>query len=519
MRKWRVSVFGVIVTAGAAVLTGCWQQPKAPVAEVPSFPGLVVKVGALDDAALLAGVSAQRGEWVASRGGEVAIREQPLALESLDEADVLLFPAHRLGDLIDAGALATIPNEAVLPPAPKESDEAGGNPGQAGSEPEREDTFRYMDMARAYRDQVTRYGSERLALPIGGSALVLVYRRDAFERAANQAAARAQGLTLELPGTWEQLDALARFFQGRDWDGDGRPDHGLALVLGSDAEGVGDATFLARAASLGQHPDHYSFLFDSDRMAPRIDTPPFVQALQALIDLKASGPPGLERLDADSAREAFRKGQVAMLIDRAERAAGWSHGKPLGVAPLPGSDRVFDPSQKIWQKPARRNAPRFLPRGGGWLVGIRGGLSGTQHDAALDFAQYLANPENSSRLRAERGFPMLPCRTSQISQGLPDPTSAPDVDVRAWSDAVSRTLLAERVVPGPRIPDAAGYLDDLAKGRAAALAGQSPQKALESVARAWDKVTSARGPMRQLWHYRRSLNLRAASLQPPERGT
>src|SRR5262249_8940659 len=78
-------------------------------------------------------------------------------------------------------------------------------------------------------------------------------------------------------------------------------------------------------------------------------------------------------------------------------------------------------------------------------------------------------------------------RPSQIRPGLPDPTWAPDVDVRAWSDAVSRTLLAERVVPGLRIPDAAGYLDDLAKGRTAALAGQSPQQAFEAVARAWDK--------------------------------
>ena len=61
---------------------------------------------------------------------------------------------------------------------------------------------------------------------------------------------------------------------------------------------------------------------------------------------------------------------------------------------------------------------------------------------------------------------MLPFRISQMSQGLPDPTSAPDVDSRLWSDAVSRTLLSDRVVPGLRIPGAAGYLDDLAKGRA-----------------------------------------------------
>ena len=140
-----------------------------------------------------------------------------------------------------------------------------------------------MDIAPAFREDVSKYGPERVALPCGGSALVLVYRRDAFESDPNREAARQAGLSLDQPpATWPQLDALARFFQGRDWNGDGTPDHGIALALGADTEGVGDATFLARAASLGMHRDHYSFLFDADDMTPRIDSPPFVEALRGL---------------------------------------------------------------------------------------------------------------------------------------------------------------------------------------------------------------------------------------------
>jgi multiple sugar transport system substrate-binding protein len=465
-------------------------------------------------------MSSLLGEWVATRGGAITLMEKPQTSDAPADWDVLIFPADRLGDLVDAGALAKIPNETVMPPRPKEPDEADGESSPSAEEAVREDTFRYMDIAPAYRDQVTRYGSDRMALPYGGSALVLVYRRDAFERGANRDAARAKGLgDLKPPATWEQLDALAGFFQGRDWDGDGRPDHGISLVLGPDAEGLGDATFLARAASLGQHPDHYSFLFDADTMTPRIATAPFVEGLRGLLALKASGPPGLERFDAGAVRESFRAGRVAMLIDRAEGAAGWSHGKPVGVAPLPGSDRVFEPARKSWVSPPRRNAPSYLPRGGGWLIGVRAGLAGTPRDAAIDFAKYLADPENSNRIRAARAFPMLPYRAGAMGQGLPDPTAAPDVDSRSWSDAVSRTLLAERVIPGLRIPGARGYLDDLARGRAAALAGQPPEKALEQVAESWSRRTRTRGPKRQQWHYRQSLNLRAPTLQPPERGT
>jgi multiple sugar transport system substrate-binding protein len=80
-------------------------------------------------------------------------------------------------------------------------------------------------------------------------------------------------------------------------------------------------------------------------------------------------------------------------------------------------------------------------------------------------------------------------------------------------------LLADRVVPGLRIPDAGGYLEDLANGLAARLAGEPSQQALERVAQAWTARTKARGPKRQTWHYRRSLNLRDITLKPPEPGT
>jgi multiple sugar transport system substrate-binding protein len=464
-------------------------------------------------------VTAQRGEWVASRGGDISIQEQPLSLESIATADLVLFPAQRLGDLVDAGLLQSIANDAVVPR--RQSDIQTDDSSQTerdGTKTEAEDTVRYMDIAPSFREQVSRYGKDRFGLPCGGSALVLVYRQDAFESPANRSAAQKAGVSLEAPSTWTQLDALARFFQGRDWNGEAGPDYGIALVLGSDAEQLGNSMFLARAASLGQHRDHFSFLFDSETMAPRIDGPPFVEALKAVVSLKNLGPPGMERFDAEGARAAFRTGKVAMLIDRAERAAGWSHGKPLAVAPLPGSERVFEPARKAWQPASPPNSPSYLPLGGGWLIGINGSLTGTKLDAALNFAKYLVSPDNSNRLTAERTFPLLPVRTTQFAAGLPDPSSSPDVGSREWSEAVRRTLLAERVVPGLRIPHANGYLDDLAKGRTDALAGKPSEQALRAVASAWIERTKTLGPQRQAWHYRRSLNSLATPPNPPERG-
>jgi multiple sugar transport system substrate-binding protein len=517
MRGSRSCRLMLTIIAGA-LLAGCQHAPDTPVNTPPSFPGTTLRVGATDASELLAGIALLRGEWEASRGGSISIEQQPIPVEALSSVDVFVFPGQRLGDLVDAGVLAAIPNAAVIPPK-----HADREPGDEGADQPADPTvaaFQYADVAQAFREQVSGYGPDRLALPLGGSALVLVYRNDAFESAANRAAARQAGLSLEkLPDTWVELDALAKFFQGRDWDGDGAAEYGIAVTLGPDAEGVGDAAFLARAAGLAQHRDHFSFVFDSsDALTPRIDGPPFVDALRGMMALKAFGPPGIEHFDAAAARAAFRAGNVAMLIDRAERAGTWSHGKRLGVAPLPGSDRVYEPIRRTWEKVSPPNAPRYLPYGGGWLVGFRSTLAGKDREAALDLVKYLADPESVNRLRGERTFPMLPVRTTQMSQGLPDPISAPDVDSRLWSDAVSRTLLVDRIVPGLRIPDALGYLADLAKGRVAAALGEPPEKALAAVARAWDERTKTHGPKRQLWHYRRSLNTLATLPEPPPRG-
>ncbi len=89
---------------------------------------------------------------------------------------------------------------------------------------------------------------------------------------------------------------------------------------------------------------------------------------------------------------------------------------------------------------------------------------------------------------------MLPVRSSQMGLGLPDPTAAPDVDSHAWTEAVGKTLLAERVVPGLRIFGALGYLSDLAQGRMAAVGGQAPAQAAPGSRQSLERSDGRTGP-------------------------
>ena len=515
-RMWQAAA---VIAIEGLWLAGCHRDRGASGPATPPFRGLTVTVAAVDDPALLKTVAPQRGDWERTREGTVALRDGAVEPKSAaSRADVLIFPASRLGDLVDAGALVPLPDSVVLPAPPKPDQEGDESAEPQGPAPPAADPLNFEDVLPAFREQVTRYGRDRLALPLGGSALVLVYRRDALSSEANRAAAADAKLALEPPKTWEEFDRLARFLHGRDWDGDGAPESALAVALGPDPEGLGEAILLARAAGPGLHPDQFSFLFDADTMGPRIELPPFVEALAALARWKDFGPPGASAFDAEAARKSFRSGEVALLIDRAERAGRWADPKapiPVGVAALPGSPRVFDPERKAWEDAAPPNRPSDLPGGGGWLIGVSAATTGRQREAAIDLAKFLAGPEVSARIRADRAFPMLPTRTSQLLP--PDTRSIPGVAPQQWAQAVAGTLTARRVIPGLRIPDAAGYLADLRAGRVAAVGGQPAAEALRDVAQAWSRRTKALGVDRQLWHYRRSLNAFETAPEPPPR--
>ena len=379
-----------------------------------------------------------------------------------------------------------------------------------------------MDIAPAFREQVSRYGNDRLALPCGGSALVLVYRRDAFESEANRAAAQQAGLTLEAADDLDAARCPGQVLPGPRLERRRQPDsRHRAGARGRTPEGVGDATFLARAASLGQHRDHFSFLFDSDDMTPRIDTPAVRRGPAGSGRAgRHAGPPGMERFDAAAARESFRTGKVAMLIDRAERAATWSHGKPVGVAPLPGSDRVFEPIRKEWMPARADECTRAIcpTAAAGWSGSAAGSRARSSRRRSTSPSTWPA-PRTPIASAPSGRFPC--CRSAPARWGRACPTRPRP---RTSTPGSGRTRSAgpcwpSESCPGLRIPGADGYLSDLAKGRVAAAGGEAPEKALEAVAKAWTERTKAAGPKRQLWHYRRSLNSLVTLPQPPEPGT
>ena len=109
-----------------------------------------------------------------------------------DEVDVLIFPGRYLGELVDQRTLAAWDIEQLrrrpvaIDPATETS--IGGDEGSPVQE-QQEDALQFSDFIPEVRDRVIHYAEQVMALPLGSSALVLVYRRDAFESPENQEAA------------------------------------------------------------------------------------------------------------------------------------------------------------------------------------------------------------------------------------------------------------------------------------------------------------------------------------------
>jgi ABC-type glycerol-3-phosphate transport system substrate-binding protein len=452
----------------------------------PTFSGITLKVASLEDPALAAVTADLVGEWRASRKAEVEVVEaiapetgKPLTISP--DVDVVLIRGDRLGELVDSNA--------VEPLGDIEADWSARPP--------------------VFDETISRYGPDRYAIPIGTSLLVLAYREEAV--AAVKSEADKAGIAFP-PGTWEEFDKFVELLSKK-------PGVALALptVRGPDDDLPADL-FLARATAVGKHRDYFSFLFGMDDGKPRIAGVPFVESLESIVRWL---PQKASKLTPAQARTEFREGRATMLIDYAENAAKWS-GKDqpgkIGVAPLPGSVRVYEPDRREFVKVSPANLSAYVPKGGGYLAAIAKGRKDRQFDAAKDFLKYLAGDSTAAQWASDTRMAMLPTRDAVLAQGFVDPRIAPGVAGGAWGEAVLKQIGSPNYVVGLRVPQTRGLLEDLETGVESAFQGKPAAEALADVSERWSKRFADYGLKRMTWHYGRSLVKPLTDAEPPPAG-
>jgi multiple sugar transport system substrate-binding protein len=192
-----------------------------------------------------------------------------------------------------------------------------------------------------------------------GDAQMLYYRKDILTDPDWQAAFKEEtGMDMPVPPkTWQQLLAVTKFFNGKDWNGDGDPDDGISLHLRTGGQGMFHFMSLSAPFAITPAPGddigkvtkyHNVYWFDPDDLTPLINQPGHVAALEFLKELAATGSTaqfGWELAEAWSnflngnAIATFSWGDVGSLAQDPSRST--IQGK-LGGARIPCSERWYD---------------------------------------------------------------------------------------------------------------------------------------------------------------------------------
>ncbi len=438
-----------------------------------------------------------RADWERETGGKVKLITAPwgelypkmftsFALGARNY-DIIIFPAAYLADFASNGFLAPLDNFIARDPK-----------------------IDWGDILPVYREKISTYAGTIYAVTMDGDSHMFYYRRDAIENPEHQAKFKAKyGYDLAPPKTWVEVRDVAEFFNGWDWDGDGRKEYGVVEGMRKGAQGFW--TFFSRSAAYTSIPGQAQGLFfDPETMKPLINDPGHVKALEDWIEIIEFGVPGMINMDNGEVRSVYAAGEAALAIDWGDVGVisdtdpGSTVKGKVGYSILPGTTKAWDYVKKSWVDFPEVNHAPYLAFGG-WIGAID--AKSDNVEAAYDFLSYLGSPENSyiCVTTPETGF--NPYRKSHFEK-LAGWYGYGFVHPEDYLGAIQATIAHSNVQPDIRIPGAFRYFEALDAQLAMALAGaKTAKRALDAAAKEWEAITDDLGKEKQLKNYRASLGL------------
>ena len=313
------------------------------------------------------------------------------------------------------------------------------------------------DIGDVYRENQMRIGDTIYGFPDDGDVFILYYRKDIFEE-----------LGLSVPTTWDEFYEVSKAITDAK-----APD-----VYGSGfmrARGLLQYFYQERARVEGCK------FFDAETMKATINGPGCVKALAGMVKDNTTMPPGIEAWGFVETLAAFNAGHTAMLQSWPP-VGRWSAGY--------GTDDIA----MQWVPPSvvAGKVGYALPPGGhpqlaaGFAMAVSS--SSENKDAAYLYIQWI-NSIDISHQRVQLPYALRdPFRKSHFS--------SPEYQSR-WPDAKYYLEAAEKgAVSGLldlSIINTFAYIDAMAIGLQAVMAGGDPQEELDGVAAAWDALTEKVG--------------------------
>lgn len=352
-------------------------------------------------------------------------------------------------------------------------------------------------------------------ISIDGDCHNFNYRTDYFEDEALAEAWAAEGNEgpWEVPTTWQKVQAVTKFLKGKKFQG--LDAHGYLDPL----KGWGGFAFYflgSRATAYAKHPDDPAWLFDPDTMAPRVNNPAWVRAIQDVLDVIDAQPP--DQLNADPGTTGFQQflaGTGSMLSwwgdigSNARTSDSSVIGDSIGFSILPGSDDVYNSSTGAWD--TLPSGPNFSPNmayiGWGVYVMARVDSDSMKRQAAWSAAAHIGGKDISLWCAAyPSGF--QPYRNSHFNTSEWVEAGYDEAFIDDYLSSEADSYNHSNAAIEPRIPGIFQYYsvaeDELAK----IYAGQyDAQTGADNIAAAWERITDQIGREDQIRLYKASLGL------------
>jgi multiple sugar transport system substrate-binding protein len=372
--------------------------------------------------------------------------------------------------------------------------------------------LKWDDIGTFFRDFSATYSGKVYTIPLDGDFQMVYYRSDLLKQAG-----------LSAPKTWDDYLAIAKAFQGKDLDGDGKPDYGSCIAKKRAAQGYWMVLSVA-GGFLQSKGTSQGLFFDTGSMKPLTNNDAFKKALSIYVETSKYGPPDEINLDVTDTRGLFTTGRCALTID-------WGDIGTLAIDPttskvqdkvgaviLPGSTQVLDrASGKLAECTAELcpyavNGINHAPFAafGGWSGAVNSAKDQKTKDAAYDFLSYMSQPEqaNVDVTIGLTGF--NPYRTSQFENlDLWLKAGMSRDAAENYLGAIKDSLNSPNMVLDLRVPQNQRYEQivlDTAIARL--LAGEiDVDQAAEAIETGWNEITAELGQDAQIKAYQATLGV------------
>src|SRR5438128_11667364 len=158
-------------------------------------------------------------------------------------------------------------------------------------------TLQWDDIAPFFRDFSATFKGKVYTIPLDGDFQMVYYRKDLLQKDG-----------LKATETWQDYRDIARHFQGKDRNADGKADYGSCLAMQRSAQSYWAWISIASAFLQSQGTKQGAF-FDLNNMHPLTNNPGAEAALIVYKTLSKIGPPEQLNQDVGDSRGLFVTGR------------------------------------------------------------------------------------------------------------------------------------------------------------------------------------------------------------------